>query len=269
MGRLETKKVVSCAVNPACSRENEYRLYPALKKKKIMVIGGGIAGMEAARVAAIRGHEVALYEKAGALGGHILEASVPEFKKDERVLLQWYINELKENSVDIHLNTLADENLIAQVSPDEIIVATGAVDRIPKLEGIDRSNVLTACEAFTGIEKEVVILEMMDRILDSVFISHANKMMLEDLIKFKNIPVITGACVQKINEASVEFTNAHNEKESVEMDTVVNAIGYVPEKQLYDKIRKIYPNVLLIGDASKVRNIHNAIWDGYEVGRTL
>jgi len=89
------------------------------------------------------------------------------------------------------------------------------------------------------------------------------------LIKFNEIKINTGACVQKINEASLEFTNKNNEKECIEVDTVINAIGYLPEKQLYDKIRDLYLNVHLIGDASKVRNIHNAIWDGYEVGRTL
>lgn len=295
MGRLETKKIVSCAVNPACSRENEYRLYPAPVPKRIMVIGGGIAGMEAARVAAIRGHKVSLYEKESVLGGHILEASVPEFKKDERDLLKWYENELKEHSVEIHLDSFVDEAMIAQTAPDEIIAATGAADRIPPVKGIAGPNVLTACEALKEIDKvgnkvvviggglvgcevaiwltehgkEVIIVEMMERILDSVFISHANKMMLTDLIKYHKIHVKTGACVQEITEASVEILNGNSETEVIQADTVISAIGYLPDRELYNSIKGRYAHVHLIGDASKVRNIHNAIWDGYEVGRTI
>jgi len=295
MGRLETKKIVSCAVNPACSRENEYRLYPALERKNIMVVGGGVAGMEAARAAAIRGHKVMLFEKEGILGGHIIEASIPDFKKDERDLLKWYEAELAEKGVEVHLNTTVDEALIETTAPDEIVVATGAIDRIPPIRGIGGSNVLTACDALKDVSKvgrkvaviggglvgcevalwlagqgrEIVIVEMMDRILDSVFISHANKMMLEDLVKFNNIEVRTGACVQEIKEGSVEMLNRAGEPESVGADTVIAAIGYLPEKSLYNKIKDLYPKVHLIGDAGKVRNIHNAIWDGYEVGRTI
>ena len=295
MGRLETKKIVSCAVNPACSRENEYRLYPTLDPKKVMVIGGGIAGMEVARVAAMRKHKVSLYEKGRVLGGHILEASIPEFKKDERDLLKWYENELKEHAVEVHLDTLVDEAMIVQVAPDEIVVATGAFDRIPLLKGIKGRNVLTACDALKQIDivgrkvvviggglvgcevalwltnhgREVIIVEMMDRILDSVFISHSNKMMLMDLIKHHNISVRTGVCVQEITDASVEIMDGNSEAESIEAETVISAIGYLPEQELYNKLRDQYVNLHLIGDASKVRNIHNAIWDGYEVGRTL
>lgn len=295
MGRLETKKIVSCAVNPACSRENEYRLYPALVRKKVMVIGGGIAGMEVARVAALRKHKVVLYEKGSKLGGHILEASIPEFKKDERDLLAWYENELKENSVEIFLDTFVDEELVKQIAPDEIIVATGAIDRIPQLKGIQGSNVLTACEALKYMEKigkevviiggglvgceiaiwlknhgkEVTIVEMMDRILDAVFISHSNKMMLVDLIKYNNINIKTGACVQEIKNNSVDIRNENGKIQSIQADSVILAVGYLSETQLYNKLRNQFANVHLIGDASKVRNIHYAIWDGYEVGRTI
>ncbi len=295
MGRLETKKIVSCAVNPACSRENEYRLHPVSESKKIMVIGGGIAGMEAARVAAIRKHKVALYEKESALGGHLLEASIPDFKKDERDLIKWYEKELKEYSVEVHLNTLIDEKIIEQAAPDEIVVATGAVDRIPPIKGITGHHVLTACEALKEIKRvgekvvviggglvgcevalwltnhghQVAIAEMMDRILDSVFISHSNKMMLMDLIKYHNIDVKTGACVKEITEDSVKITDQNGKEVILQADTIICAVGYQPERELYNKMRDRFQCVSLIGDASKVRNIHNAIWDGYEVGRTL
>jgi 2-enoate reductase len=131
---------------------------------------------------------------------------------------------------------------------------------------------LVGCEVALWLKdhgREVIIVEMMDRILDSVFISHANKMMLTDLIKYHNITVRTGTCVQEITESAVQILNRNNEAETLEADTVISAIGYLPDQELYNRIKNQYDKVHLIGDASKVRNIHNAIWDGYEVGRTL
>lgn len=295
MGRLETKKIVSCAVNPACSRENEYRLHPALQSKKIMVVGGGVAGMEAARVAAIRGHKVTLFEKGGILGGHILEASVPDFKEDERRLLKWYEKELQEFGVEVRLNTTVDETLIDEFRPDDIILATGAKDRIPALPGIDSDIVMTACDSLAnpakvgqkvaviggglvGCEiaiwlrqqgKEVVLVEMMEQILSVVFISHANKMMLEDMIKYYDVDVRTATCVEKVTDNGIQARDKDGNLEEIPANTVIIAVGYLPELELYNKIKDRNEKIHVIGDASKVRNIMSAIWDGYEVGRTL
>ena len=152
-----------------------------------------------------------------------------------------------------------------------------ACDALKQIDIVGRKVVvigggLVGCEValwLTNHGREVIIVEMMDRILDSVFISHSNKMMLMDLIKHHNISVRTGVCVQEITDASVEIMDGNSEAESIEAETVISAIGYLPEQELYNKLRDQYVNLHLIGDASKVRNIHNAIWDGYEVGRTL
>lgn len=295
MGRLETKKIVSCAVNPACSRENEYRLHPTLQSKKVMVVGGGVAGMEAARVAAIRGHDVTLFERGSILGGHILEASVPDFKEDERRLLKWYEKELHEYGVEIRLNTAVDEALIDEFKPDDIILATGAKDRVPALPGIDSGKVMTACDSLANPEgvnqkvaviggglvgceiaiwlkqqgKDVVLVEMMEQILSVVFISHANKMMLEDMIKYYDIEVRTATCVERITETGIEARDSTGKLDEIAADTVIIAVGYLSDLELYNKIKDRKEKVQVIGDASKVRNIMSAIWDGYEVGRTL
>lgn len=295
MGRLESGKVISCAVNPACGREEEYRLYPPLKSKKIMVIGGGIAGMETARVAALRGHQVSLYEKNSLLGGHLLEASVPDFKKDERTLLKWYEQELKENGVDIYLETEVNSELMNKTNPDEVIVATGAKDKIPPIPGIEKEQVLTACHALMNKEiigeevvivggglvgceialwlsdqgKKVTIVEMMDELLKSVFVSHANDMMLKDMIKFHDVEVKTNTSLLEIQDESVLTINKQFIKQRIKADTIIIAIGYTSDDDLYKEIREIHPKVHIIGDARKVQNIMYAIWDGYEIGRTL
>ncbi len=295
MGRLESGKTVSCAVNPVCGREEEYRLYPVLKPKDVMVVGGGIAGMEVARIAATRGHKVSLYEKNDALGGHIIEASVPEFKKDERDLLKWYEQELKENGVEINLKTEVTTELVEKLNPDEVVVASGAGDKIlPTCAG--RQNVLTAtnalmnpdkigekvviiggglvgCEVAVWLaqehDKKSTIVEMMDELLSMVFVSHANDMMLKDMIKFYGIDVRTNTSLLEVNDKGVETINNKFRKESIEADTVILAIGYTPDQKLYKELQEIHPKVQLVGDSRKVQNIMYAIWDAYEIGRTL
>ena len=131
MGRLAAFGQVSCAVNPACGREAEYGLTPALERKHVMVVGGGIAGMEAARVAALRGHVVALYEKSDRLGGVVVPGGVPEFKEDDHALIRWYERELSELKVPLTFNTEVTEDVITRAKPDVLIVATGSKPRIP------------------------------------------------------------------------------------------------------------------------------------------
>lgn len=298
MGRLESGKTISCAVNPACGREQEYCLYPALKAKKVMVIGGGMAGMEAARVAALRGHQVSLYEKNSYLGGHVIEASVPDFKKDERELLKWYEQELQEVGVTVNLGVEADAALVEKTAPEEIIVATGANDRVLSIPGKEKNNALTAVEALkdtgkigeeiviaggglVGCEvavwlaqqgKKVTLVEILDELMKSVFISHANHMMLLDMIKFYGIKVYTHTRLSEITADGVVLSVSSGgapAPESIKADTVILAAGYVPEQKLYHNLKDIYPQVHLIGDSRQVKNIMQAVWEGYEIGRSL
>ena len=148
MGRLAAFGQVSCAVNPACGREAEYGLTPALARKHVMVVGGGIAGMEAARVAALRGHVVALYEKSDRLGGVVVPGGVPEFKEDDHALIRWYKRELHELKVPVTFNTEVTEDLVSHAKPDVLIVATGSKPRIPALA--NAPHVYTAEEVLNG-----------------------------------------------------------------------------------------------------------------------
>ncbi|AJD27758.1 flavin oxidoreductase / NADH oxidase family protein [Clostridium botulinum] len=107
MGRLASVNAISCAVNPSTGREKDFELKPSKKIKNVMIVGGSVTGCEAARICAIRGHKVSLYEKTNKLGGNIVPGGVPDFKEDDRALMKWYENELEENDIPINFNTIA------------------------------------------------------------------------------------------------------------------------------------------------------------------
>jgi 2-enoate reductase len=296
MLRLNLAKLVSCAVNPACGREWDYSLKPANETKSVLIIGGGIAGMEAARVAAIRGHKVSLREKSSKLGGHLIEASVPAFKKDVARLMKWYEIELAELGIDISLGKEVTIETALKGKPDAVIIATGSVWCIPDLPGIDRKEVTTASDLLlgkkkakdivvviggghTGCEtalwlaqqgKKVTIVEMLDGLMQAgIPIYRANRMMLLDLLKFHKVNILTGTTLLEVGDAGVTLVNKHFNRNTLKAGTVVLATGLKPaETPLYSLIGKA-PNVHIIGDAKQPRNIMGAIWDAYEVAKNI
>ena len=224
LGRIFQGKDISCAVNPACGREKSYELKPAETKKKVMVIGGGLGGMEAARVCALRGHEVDLFEKTGELGGVFVAAATPDFKDDDKNLLKWYKKQMSDLPVNVHMNTEATAEMTAGY--DEIFVATGANERKLDTPGFDAENVTYAIETLrssdikgdnvlivggglTGCEiaymlgregKKVTIVEMADTILNAFGLAAANYNMLMELLDYYKVKVIKNAVVESYKE---------------------------------------------------------------------
>lgn len=105
MGRVQTYSALNCAVNPQTCRERTAAYNPILRQKKVMIAGGGVAGCEAARVLATRGHSPVLFEKSDRLGGNLIPGGVPDFKEDDIALVNWYAYQLQKQSVDVRLNT--------------------------------------------------------------------------------------------------------------------------------------------------------------------
>ncbi len=128
LGRIFQGKDISCAVNPACGREKSYALQPAEIKKRVLVVGGGLGGMEAARVCALRGHSVELHEKTGELGGVFVAATTPDFKDDDKKLLAWYKKQMRDLNIGVHMNSEVTAADIQKGGFDEVFIATGATD---------------------------------------------------------------------------------------------------------------------------------------------
>lgn len=292
MGRGFEGKPLSCAVNPACGRERYYEIKPAATPKNVMIVGGGIAGMEAARICSMRGHNVTLYESTDKLGGNVIPGSVPDFKYDDRRLIDWYRNEMKEHKINIVFNTKVTEELIKQKKPEVLFIATGSKEKKPNVTGIEKANVLTAVEVLKGTKKagqnvlmiggglvgcetalwlaqngkNVTVVEALDNILSAGKpVPHMNKIMLIDLMKQNNVKTITGNCLLEVTNDGAVLIDSKFRKQSVKADTVVLAVGFSSNNELYNKVRDEIDNVYMVGDAESASNIMDAIWSANEV----
>ncbi len=294
--RASLGRPLSCAVNPACGRERDYSIEPAREMKRVIVIGGGVAGMEAARVAAIRGHKVLLYEKSDRLGGHIIEGSVPPFKKDLARLLEWYQTELAGLGVEIHLGKGVTPKMALGEKSSVVVVATGSRYAMPNIPGSDREKVTTATDlllgkrpaeepiviiggGLTGCEtalwlaqqgKDVTIVEMLGELMrGGIPVFHANRTMLLDLLKFYKVHVLTNTSLLDITDDGVGLIDGHFRRSTLRAGTVVLATGLECDQELFRSLRGEIPHAYLIGDAKQPRNIMHAIWDAYEVAKNI
>ena len=158
---LSEDKPQTCLVNAQAGAEGKRIIQPALRKKKVMVIGGGPAGMEAARVAAMRGHEVCLYEKNETLGGQILLAALPPGREEFLTLVRYQETQIKKLGVDVHTGVEANLQDVERENPDAVVLATGAEPLVPDIKGVDRTNVVSAWDVLSGKAdpgREVVII---------------------------------------------------------------------------------------------------------------
>ena len=287
LGTLLIGKGVTCALRPETLHEKEYTITPAKEKKKVMIIGGGIAGMEAARLSALRGHEVVLYEKSDKLGGVFIAAAAPEFKEADKKLIEWYEREMEKPGITVKLNAAADELSIKSEKADVLIVACGAVPKTLPIDGIDKDIVidvkdellsgcnesgnvavigggLSGCEAAYEMAvngADVTVLEVKDEILDAPGLSMANSTMLKDLMAYNNVEILTSTKIIKINDSSVAIER-NGESRTIKADKVVIAAGYSPKDDFKDI--ETAAEVYTIGDAERVGNLMSVIKDAHE-----
>lgn len=293
MRRVASYSLLNCAVNPQAARERVNAYEPILKKKKVLIVGGGVAGCEAARVLAIRGHQPVVYEKGSRLGGNLIPGGAPDFKEDDIALADWYTNELNRLGVHVHLNTELNEEEIKAMDYDTVILATGSKPKVFSLG--DDSHTYTAeqvllkqkdagkktvvvggglvgCETALWLAQNgihVTIVEALDKVMAvNGPLCAANKEMLEALLPFNGVEIITGAKVTEFANGEVKVDTKEGSK-TIMSDSVILSVGYKEENTLYNNLQFDIPDLYLLGDAKKVSNIMYAIWDAFEVANHI
>ncbi len=283
---------MSCAVNPEAGRESEYTVAPAAESKRVYVIGGGPAGMQAAAVAAERGHDVVLFEKSDRLGGNLRLAAVPSYKREIIDLVAYLEKRLSNSGAKVRLKTNVDEDIIARANPDVVIVATGARTVAPPIPGIDRKNVVMALDVLAGRKqvgkrvavvggglvgcevaehlaeqgKQVSILEMLPRLGSDIGIT--TRWVILRRLREANVQTHTSTRVVEITDAGV-VASRHDSIAIFEVDSVVLAVGMKPNDEIAAKLQDKVPELHSIGDCVQVQRMAQAIKDGFDVARGL
>jgi len=284
-----------CTVNPFGGKEGEYILKPALKKKKVVVIGGGPAGMEAAMTAAARGHRVTLFEKGAEPGGWLLVGCLPPHKDEIRKLYRNLAVRTKMAGVEIRLNSEATPERIEAEKPDVLILAIGANPLIPDIPGVKGANVVMAEDILTGrktvggavviiggglvgcetaeflIEKgkgvtRVTVLEMLERMADTI--SPTYRPFFLARLKQEGVQMKTRTTVLEITDRGVKVDESGTPG-FIEGDAVVLAVGLKADAKLVESFQGKAPEVYSIGDCVKPRMIKEAIGEGFSVGMKI
>ena len=279
----------SCSVNPACGRETEQLLQTAPRSKKVMVVGGGLAGMEAAKTLASRGHDVTLYEKEGQLGGqwNIVSSYQPEVA----ALTRYLSRGVDKAGVKVILNTKVDRKVVEKNTPEAMVVATGGVPLIPEVPGIRGKNVVLAWDVLRGraqVGKEVVVIGGQTTALEAACLlaeqgkkvsivgtrevaSRVNwflRWALKERLIQDGVYLYPGTTLHSISERGVSVIDKR-QMLFLKADIVVLATGSSPDNELAEQMQGLVPELYTIGDAVEPRDSMDAIHEGFKVGREI
>lgn len=286
-----------CSANPAAMLEQRYGVKETLEKKKIVVIGGGVSGMEAAITAKKAGHDVELYEATDVLGGHLIEAGSHPFKQGIADLNKWYQHELTRMGIPVHLNTKMTAQDVRATGCDTAILAVGSYHFVPPIPGHAHEkavvcydvlmkkkkvgqNVVVVGGGLTGCElaydlarfegKNVTLVEGLSDILSAgPKVPNSVNMMLRLLLKEYRVNIVTDHMIAEVNDEGAVVKAKDGTLETIPADNVVFAIGLRPQPSMAAELLGGGVTVYEVGDGSQVGNIQTCTAAAYEVARAL
>ena len=296
--RMRAIKHVHCALNPITGREAELRnIQPAAESRQVMVIGGGIAGMEAATWLAKRNHRVSLYEKSNQLGGQILLAALPPNKEEINTFAEYLLRQVKKLGVDIHLNQEVSPEFVLRQKPDGIVVATGGRQIQPPFPIDPQMTCLPAWKVLSnerrklgepvvvlgggfvaaeiseyicaqGLAQDLTIVEMREAVAFDQEPSF-RQMLVERLQNF-GVKIIPHFLIKEVTHGEVIGQNLENNRTlKVKADTVLVALGTESTAFPEEDLKKAGIKVLVIGDAKEPHGIAEAVRDGFLAGTSI
>jgi 2,4-dienoyl-CoA reductase-like NADH-dependent reductase (Old Yellow Enzyme family)/thioredoxin reductase len=280
---------ISCTVNPIVGREKEFaaKLPRFTKKKKVLVLGGGPGGMQAAIIAAQKGHDVTLYEKSKELGGQLIVAAVPPDKQDLNNLLTYLKLQVAKAGVKVILNKEATPEVVKKFAPDSVIVAVGSTPSVPDISGVRRENVLNCREVLSGqktVGKKVIVMGggyvgcetcsfLANKGIDVTLVFRSPEPALDvkfwenrkhylDKLKEYRVKVMPQVKYGEITATGLNLTDKEGKEVFLEADNIVLATGATPNKALGESLKGKYLEFAEIGDCVEPRRIREAIEEG-------
>ena len=283
---------IECLVNPFLGREKELVFKPAQKVKRIMVVGGGPAGMNVAWIAAKRGHKVRLFEKQPFLGGQLVLGSATTYKKEIKNIINYHQTQLRKYKVECILNTEVNAELVKKEDPDVVVLATGSYPIIPDVPGVDKDIVVpvskilfqegplpresivvgggpTGCEVALHLAEsgsKVTIVEMLPKIgngLESI----TRKVLINKLME-NNVRFLTNSVLERIEDNGV-WVKSKGKEEFIPAERVIISIGNRPDTRLYEQIKDMKYEIYQIGDCIEPRSAKTAIYEGTVLGLSI
>ncbi len=274
-----------CAVNAETMQTDKHYIKKTNKPRRVIIIGGGIGGMETARVLKLRGHEPVIYEQSDHLGGTFVAASAESYKGKLRDLLAWYIRQMEKMDIEINLNSKINDLSIFSDMP--VVVATGSTARVlDMIPGYEK--MIEACEFLNGVKKvgkkvavigggltgseiayelalqgkDVTIVEMKDDLVSQKGVCLANSSYLREWFELNKVPVYLETSLKEVMDDKILCTTKDGEVIEIECDSVISSAGYIPTPLTTPDENK---NVTLVGDCNGIGNLRTVIWRAYEV----